>query len=177
MEIVALTSFLAPFLPYVVQAGQKVAGKAADVIGEEAANYAEKLWERLRPGVEQKPAAQEAVADALALGYRHIDTASSYGNEREVGAALRESDVPRDEVWVTTKVWRDDLEPDRLRRSAEASLRDLGLDRVDLLLVHWPNPAVRLGDTLAALQRELRQETLPRPDETLAALSAVAGGR
>ena len=63
MEIVALTSFLAPFLPYVVQAGQKVAGKAADVIGEEAANYAEKLWERLRPGVESKPAAKEAVED------------------------------------------------------------------------------------------------------------------
>ena len=66
MEIVALTSFLAPFLPYVVQAGQKVAGKAADVIGEEAANYAEKLWERLRPGVEQKPAAQEAVEEVAA---------------------------------------------------------------------------------------------------------------
>jgi hypothetical protein len=63
VEIVALTSFLAPFLPYVVQAGQKVAGRAADVIGEEAANYAEKLWQRLRPGVESKPAAKEAVEE------------------------------------------------------------------------------------------------------------------
>jgi hypothetical protein len=61
VEIAALTSFLAPLLPYVVQAGQKVAGKAADVIGEEAANYAEKLWQRLRPGVESKPAAKVAV--------------------------------------------------------------------------------------------------------------------
>ena len=63
MEIAALTSFLAPFLPYFVQAGQKVAGKAADAIGDEAANYAQKLWDRIRPGVEQKPAAQEAVED------------------------------------------------------------------------------------------------------------------
>jgi 2,5-diketo-D-gluconate reductase B len=106
-------------------------------------------------------AAREAVADALELGYRHIDTARMYGNEREVGAGLREAAIPRDEVWVTTKVWRDDLEPDRLRRSAEASLKDLGLDQVDLLLVHWPNPAVALGDTLAALHR-VRQDGLTR---------------
>lgn len=105
--------------------------------------------------------AREGVADALALGYRHIDTARAYGNEREVGAALRESGVPREEVWVTTKVFYDDLEPDRVRRSAEASLRDLGLDRVDLLLVHWPNPSVRLGDTLNAMHR-LRQDGATR---------------
>ena len=106
-------------------------------------------------------AAREAVADALAIGYRHIDTARMYGNEREVGAGLADAGVPRDEVWVTTKVWRDDLDPDRLRRSAEASLADLGLDRVDLLLVHWPNAGVRLGDTLAALHR-VRQDGLAR---------------
>ena len=106
-------------------------------------------------------AAREAVADALELGYRHIDTARMYGNEREVGAGLRDAAIPRDEVWVTTKVWRDDLDPDRLRRSAEASLKDLGLDRVDLLLVHWPNQAVPLGDTLAALHR-VRQDGLTR---------------
>jgi diketogulonate reductase-like aldo/keto reductase len=103
--------------------------------------------------------ASDAVRDALELGYRHIDTARMYGNERWVGEGLREAGVPREEVWVTTKVWRDDLEPDRLRRSAEASLSDLGLDRVDLMLVHWPNPAVRLGDTLAALHR-VRQDGL-----------------
>ena len=103
--------------------------------------------------------AREAVRDALELGYRHIDTARMYGNEREVGEGLRDAGVPREEVWVTTKVWRDDLDPGRLRRSAEASLKDLGLDRVDLLLVHWPNPAVRLGDTLAALHR-VRQDGL-----------------
>lgn len=106
-------------------------------------------------------AAAEAVADALALGYRHVDTARSYGNEREVGEGLRAAGVPRDQVWVTTKVWLDDLAPDRLRRSAEASLTDLGLDHVDLLLVHWPNPSVRLNDTLAALHRA-RQDGLTR---------------
>ena len=79
-----------------------------------------------------------AVADALAAGYRHIDTATAYGNEREVGEGLRRSGVDRDEVWVTTKVWIDDFPPERLRRSAEGSLRRLGLDRVDLLLMHWP---------------------------------------
>jgi len=106
-------------------------------------------------------AVSEAVHDALELGYRHIDTARMYGNEQEVGAGLRAAAVDRDEVWVTTKVWRDDLDPDRLRRSAEASLADLGLDQVDLLLVHWPNPAVALGDTLAALHR-VRQDGLAR---------------
>ena len=103
----------------------------------------------------------EAVADALALGYRHIDTARMYGNEREVGEAVRGAGLPRKELWVTTKVWHDQLEPDRLRRSAEASLKDLGLDFVDLLLVHWPNPAVPLNDTLAALHRA-RQDGLTR---------------
>jgi diketogulonate reductase-like aldo/keto reductase len=105
--------------------------------------------------------AREGVRDALSLGYRHIDTARMYGNEREVGEGLRAAGIARDEVWVTTKVWRDDLEPDRLRRSAEASLRDLGLDQVDLLLVHWPNAGVPLGDTLAALHR-VRQDGLTR---------------
>lgn len=106
-------------------------------------------------------AAREAVRDAVELGYRHIDTARIYGNERQVGEGLRDSGVARDEMWVTTKVWRDELDPGRLRRSAEASLKDLGLDRVDLLLVHWPNPSVRLGDTLAALHR-VRQDGLTR---------------
>ncbi|MDX6665620.1 MAG: 2,5-diketo-D-gluconate reductase [Solirubrobacteraceae bacterium] len=105
--------------------------------------------------------AREAVRDALELGYRHIDTARMYANEREVGEGVREAGVDRGDVWITTKVWRDDLDPDRLRRSAEGSLKDLGLDQVDLLLVHWPNPAVRLGDTLAALHR-VRQDGLAR---------------
>ncbi len=81
-------------------------------------------------------AAYEAVRDALEAGYRHIDTATMYGNEAEVGRALRDSGVPRDEVFLTTK-----LPPERAGREREtldASLRALGVDAVDLWLIHWP---------------------------------------
>lgn len=81
---------------------------------------------------------EKAVADALDAGYRHIDTAVMYRNEEEVGRGLRSSGVDPSEVWVTTKVWIDDFPPERLRASAEGSLARLGLDRVDLLLLHWP---------------------------------------
>ena len=105
---------------------------------------------------------EETVADALAAGYRHVDTAAAYGNEEEVGRGLRRSGVERGEVWVTTKVWLDDYAPDRLRASAERSLRKLGLDRLDLLLLHWPpqDPA-ELGPALGELRR-LRDEGLVR---------------
>jgi 2,5-diketo-D-gluconate reductase B len=82
--------------------------------------------------------AYEGTLDALELGYRHIDTALAYENEDQVGRALRETDVPRSDIWLTTKVWRDDAEPDRLKRSFEQQLRDLQTDYVDLLLLHWP---------------------------------------
>ena len=101
--------------------------------------------------------AYAGVRHALELGYRHIDTARAYGNEREVGRALRDSGLPRGEIFVTTKVWLDDVAPERARASAEASLRDLGLDHVDLLLQHWPNPDVAVEDSVGALE-ELRQE-------------------
>lgn len=91
------------------------------------------------------------VAQALELGYRHVDTAAMYGNEEAVGAGLRASGLAREEVFVTTKVWWTELGAADLRRSAEASLTRLGLDRVDLLLIHWPNPAIALEDTIAAL--------------------------
>ena len=96
-------------------------------------------------------ACETAVASALASGYRHLDTASMYGNEAEVGRALKASKVRRDDVWVTTKVWADDLAPGTLERSAERSLRALQLDAVDLLLIHWPNPAIPLDGSIAAL--------------------------
>src|ERR671916_1046892 len=81
----------------------------------------------------------EAVRWALAAGYRHVDTATMYGNEEAVGAGIRAGGLARDEVFVTTKVWPDDLAPGDLERSVEASLRRLRLDAVDLLLIHWPN--------------------------------------
>lgn len=93
----------------------------------------------------------QAVGWALEAGYRHLDTAKMYGNEREVGEGLRASGVPRDQVFVTTKVWVEDIAPGDLERSAEASLGRLGLDQVDLLLIHWPNASVPLADSTAAL--------------------------
>jgi diketogulonate reductase-like aldo/keto reductase len=95
--------------------------------------------------------AARAVASALESGYRAIDTAAMYGNEEAVGEALRGSGVPRDEVFVTTKVWYTDLQPGALQRSAEASLKRLGLDRVDLLLIHWPSPDIPLAGSIEAL--------------------------
>jgi diketogulonate reductase-like aldo/keto reductase len=99
----------------------------------------------------------EAIRSALAAGYRHIDTAAMYGNEEAVGAGIRAGGLAREEVFVTTKVWPDDLAPGDLERSAEASLRRLRLDHVDLLLIHWPNLAIPLRGTMEALAKVKRQ--------------------
>jgi 2,5-diketo-D-gluconate reductase B len=101
------------------------------------------------------------VEQALRLGYRHIDTAQVYENEREVGEGLRASAVKRDDVFVTTKVWPSNFAPKDLERSAKESLARLRLTEVDLLLLHWPNPHVPLADTLGALAR-VRQQGLAR---------------
>ncbi len=92
-----------------------------------------------------------AVASALQSGYRHIDTAAFYGNETDVGAGLKASGSARDSYFLTTKVWKDDIAPGDLERSAEASLKRLGVSAVDLLLIHWPNPAVATADCIKAL--------------------------
>jgi 2,5-diketo-D-gluconate reductase B len=97
------------------------------------------------------PECQEAVEDALAIGYRHIDTARAYGNEREVGRGLTAAGVPRQEFFLTTKIRREEYAPDDLRRAAEDSLRNLQVDCLDLLLLHWPNPDFPLEETLGAL--------------------------
>jgi 2,5-diketo-D-gluconate reductase B len=91
------------------------------------------------------------VEQALRLGYRHIDTAQVYENEREVGEALRASGVRREEVFITTKVWTSHFAPHDLERSTRESLSKLRLTEVDLLLLHWPNPRVPLSETLEAL--------------------------
>ena len=93
------------------------------------------------------------VEQALKLGYRHIDTAQVYENEREVGEGLRASGVKRDDVFVTTKVWTTHFAPNDLERSTKESLARLRLSEVDLLLLHWPNPQVPLAETLGALAR------------------------
>ena len=96
-------------------------------------------------------ACRDAVTAALDLGYRHLDTAQAYENEADVGAALAESGVARDDVFVTTKVWYEQARRDDLLQSVDASLRRLKLDHVDLLLLHWPNADVPLDETMAAL--------------------------
>jgi 2,5-diketo-D-gluconate reductase B len=101
--------------------------------------------------------AEEGVRDALELGYRHIDTARIYGNEREVGTAVSDSGIDRTEIFLATKLWYQDLSPDGVRGQIERSLRALGTDFVDLLLIHWPNPKLPLNATLEAMA-DLREE-------------------
>ena len=91
------------------------------------------------------------VEQALRLGYRHIDTAEMYDNEREVGEGLRASGLKRADVFVTTKVWPSHFAPRELERAAKDSLVRLRLSEVDLLLLHWPNPQIPLAETLGAL--------------------------
>jgi diketogulonate reductase-like aldo/keto reductase len=97
------------------------------------------------------------VEEALRLGYRHIDTAAMYGNEEEVGEGLRASGVPREEVFVTTKVWSSNLRARDFERSARDSLAKLKLPFVDLLLIHWPNSSVPLKETVGALCKMKRE--------------------
>ncbi|NIR46427.1 MAG: aldo/keto reductase [Gemmatimonadetes bacterium] len=99
----------------------------------------------------------DAVRDAIQLGYRHIDTAEAYDNEKAVGRGIKDSGVSRNEIFLVTKVWPENLEPKRLRRSAETSLRKLDTDYVDLLLIHWPNPGVELERSVEAML-ELQDE-------------------
>ncbi len=84
---------------------------------------------------------ERAVSEALEIGYRHIDTAAIYGNEAGVGAAIAKSGIPRDELFITTKLWNDRHDGDEPDAAIAESLEKLGLDHVDLYLVHWPTPA------------------------------------
>lgn len=95
----------------------------------------------------------DLVSHALGVGYRHLDTAARYENEAEVGEGLRASGIARDDVFVTTKVWWTDLSAADFRASTERSLERLGLDHVDLLLIHWPNPRIPIAETIEALNR------------------------
>jgi diketogulonate reductase-like aldo/keto reductase len=95
----------------------------------------------------------EVVATALRVGHRHIDAARKYWTEKEVGAGIRTAGIARDEIFLTTKVSHENLHAGDFRRSAEDSLKDLQLDYVDLLLVHWPNPKIPLAETMEALAK------------------------
>lgn len=98
-----------------------------------------------------------AVSGAVAAGYRHVDTARMYENEDAVGDGIRDSGVPRDQVFVTTKIWPDDHAPDDLVRATETALRALRFDHVDLLLLHWPSRHVPIPETIGALNRVREQ--------------------
>jgi 2,5-diketo-D-gluconate reductase A len=87
-----------------------------------------------------------AVTTALETGYRHIDTAEMYGNEKEVGQAIRDSGIARDEIWVTSKLNNGFHEPGKAREAFAQTLADLGFDYVDLFLIHWPLPTLYDGD-------------------------------
>jgi 2,5-diketo-D-gluconate reductase A len=99
-------------------------------------------------GVFQVPPEETAktVAAALEAGYRHIDTAEMYGNEKEVGEAIRASGIPRDELYVTSKLNNGFHAPDEARRAFDQSLADLDIGHLDLFLIHWPLPTLYDGD-------------------------------
>jgi diketogulonate reductase-like aldo/keto reductase len=103
--------------------------------------------------------ARETVTTALDLGYRHVDTAEYYDNERAVGDAIARSSVDRDDVFLTTKVWRSHLSREDVRPAVENSLDRLGTAYVDLLLIHWPHPRVPVAGTLDVMET-LRDEGL-----------------
>src|SRR6201996_8863723 len=109
------------------------------------------------PGNESQP----VVESAIALGFRHIDTAAMYENEASVGAAIAASGVKREDLFVTTKVWHDQLSPDALHRAFDTSRGRLRLDYVDLYMIHWPNRDMDMAATLEALMA-LRQRGLTR---------------
>jgi diketogulonate reductase-like aldo/keto reductase len=106
-------------------------------------------------------AATRLVAGAIEAGYRHIDTAAAYDNEAAVGEGLRASGLPRDEIFLTTKVWPTDLAEGDLQRALEASLNRLAVDQVDLALIHWPSKTVPLAESIEALN-DVRKRGLAR---------------
>ena len=92
---------------------------------------------------QDKDAQEQAVAEALKAGYRHIDTARIYGTEPAVGSAIKQSGIPRNEIFITTKLWNNSHHPDDVEAALDASLKDLGTDYLDLYLMHWPSPFER----------------------------------
>lgn len=107
------------------------------------------------------PDAEAMTAHALEIGYRHIDTAQMYRNEEAVGSGLRRSGVARKDIFLTTKIWFDDFADGDLQQAAQRSLDRLDTDYLDLLLLHWPNPAISLSETLNALN-DVRDRGLTR---------------
>lgn len=106
-------------------------------------------------------AAEMMVAKAISVGYRHIDTAAMYGNETGVGAGIRAGGIARDDLFVTTKIWPDQISDGALQASLKTSLTKLGLDHVDLALIHWPSRTIPLAESIGALN-DARNQGLAR---------------
>ncbi|WP_022960780.1 2,5-didehydrogluconate reductase DkgB [Halopseudomonas pelagia] len=105
----------------------------------------------------------DALTTALELGYRHIDTAQIYDNEQEVGEAIAASGIPRDELFITTKIWITNLKPEKLIPSLHESLHKLGLKQVDLTLIHWPSPEGKVPiEEYLPMLLEAREQGLTR---------------
>jgi len=124
----------------------------------------------------QGDACRAAVESALALGYRHIDTAEMYGNEDAIGAAIAAAGIARKDLHVTTKVWNENLAPDAIRRAFDMSLKKLGLDHIDLYLVHWPAKNMNLPamfETLLRLKGEGRTRAIGVANFNIALLKSV----
>jgi diketogulonate reductase-like aldo/keto reductase len=100
----------------------------------------------------QGDACRRAVEQALAVGYRHIDTADYYDNHTAIAEVLKASTTPRHDLFITSKIWRDDLAADRVPVVADRLLRELQTDYLDLLLIHWPNRDIPIAETLGAMQ-------------------------
>ncbi len=92
-----------------------------------------------------------SVTEAIRVGYRHVDTAAGYGNEDRVGEGIRAAGVPREELFITTKVAPEDLDERRFKASVERSLEQIGVDQVDLVLIHWPSKRLSVAETIATL--------------------------
>ena len=105
--------------------------------------------------------AQECVSKAIEAGYRMIDTAQAYENEKDVGRGIADAQLPREDLWVTTKVWMSEYKDGDLQKSVEKSVSKLGADYVDLILLHWPNDDVPLEESLGALN-EVRDKGLAK---------------
>jgi 2,5-diketo-D-gluconate reductase B len=99
------------------------------------------------------PDAIDTIRKALLIGYRHIDTAQLYDNEREVGAAIVASSIPRNEIFLTTKVWPSNLTEDKFLHSVEESLEKLKTDYVDLLLIHWPHHQMHVQEYITTFMK------------------------
>jgi diketogulonate reductase-like aldo/keto reductase len=99
----------------------------------------------------------EVVKKALKLGYRHLDTADMYGNHQAIAKAINESDVERDQLFITSKIQSEDLEAEQLKKTADRLLAELDIKYFDLLLIHWPSPEVPIEESLKAM-KELKEE-------------------